>query len=83
MGIVLQSLIKCDLIEIGTNTTLFNLVELAEMTFKASNKILQRPQTHKSCFCCTPFSLTFQEYFRPRWVLFCLHSLSNNFCFAL
>lgn len=80
---VFQSLIKCGLLEIGTNNTFSNLVQLAAMTLKASNKIFQRSETNRSCFCCTPPFVTFQEYFRPRkftsfnlWVLFYQHSLS-------
>lgn len=61
MRTVVHSLIvKSDLSETGTNNTFSNLVELATMTLRDSNKLFQRPKEKESCFCCIPLFVNFQ-----------------------
>lgn len=50
MRTVLQYHIKCGLLEIGTNNTGSNLVELVSMTLKARNKFSQISEMIKAAF---------------------------------
>lgn len=50
MRTVLQYVIKCGLLEIGTNNTGSNLVEFVSMTLKARNKFSQILEMIKAAF---------------------------------